>query len=52
VCDAAPNFMGDKDCDHMSISLLNEVALAISKNMLKTGGNLLMKTLQGTLENE
>jgi 23S rRNA U2552 (ribose-2'-O)-methylase RlmE/FtsJ len=45
LCDAAPNFMGDKDCDHMAISVLNEVALVISKNMLKTGGNLLMKTL-------
>ena len=47
----APNFVGDRDTDHMNISVLNSVALRLSFNSLKTGGTLLMKTLNGALEN-
>ena len=50
ISDMAPNFVGDRDTDHMNISALNSVALKLSFNNLKTGGTLLMKTLNGALE--
>ena len=52
LSDMAPNFMGDKDMDHMAISALNSLAFKISLNNLKIGGSVVMKTLQGTLENK
>lgn len=52
ISDMAPNFMGDKDMDHMAISALNSLAFKISLNNLKIGGSVVMKTLQGTLENK
>ena len=52
ISDMAPNFMGDKDMDHMAISALNSLAFKIALNNLKIGGSVVMKTLQGTLENK
>ncbi len=48
----APNFSGDKDTDHMGISVLNAIALKVCSHSLRTGGTLLMKTLHGALEGE
>jgi 23S rRNA U2552 (ribose-2'-O)-methylase RlmE/FtsJ len=45
ICDAAPNFMGDLDVDHICIAELNQMTMMIAENILKTGGTLIMKTL-------
>ena len=37
--------MGDKDYDHIAITELNNASLFIAKNLLKIGGNIVMKTL-------
>ena len=50
LSDMAPNFSGDKDVDHMAISVLNALVLKIAMHNLKVGGSLLMKTLQGSAE--
>ena len=50
LCDASPEFTGDKDCDHMAISVLNASSLLIARNSLKIGGNIVMKALYGNLE--
>lgn len=52
LSDMAPNFEGDKDLDHMSISVLNHLAIRLCFNNLKIGGTVLMKTLQGSLEGD
>lgn len=36
----------------MGITVLNSGALNVADNLLKIGGTLVMKTLQGTLEHE
>jgi hypothetical protein len=41
---------GDTDCDQMSISVLNVSTMVIANNSLKIGGNIVMKSLKGTLE--
>ncbi|KRX04341.1 hypothetical protein PPERSA_03581 [Pseudocohnilembus persalinus] len=52
MSDMAPNFSGDLDLDHHNITQLNNICLSISKQNLKPGGTLLMKTLQGHHEQE
>lgn len=51
MSDMAPNFEGDKDTDHMGISVLNALTLKVCFNNLRTGGTVIMKTLHGTMEN-
>lgn len=46
----APNFSGDLDIDHSNISDLNILCLFICDKHLKIGGNVLMKTLNGSFE--
>lgn len=48
----APNFVGDKDIDHMNITVLNGITLKVCFHSLRTGGSVLMKSLNGTLENK
>jgi len=48
----APNFVGDKDMDHMNITVLNAITLKVCFHSLRTGGSLLMKSLNGTMENK
>lgn len=50
MSDMAPNFSGDKDTDHIEIAHLNSIAFKICTHSLRTGGTLLMKTLQGAME--
>lgn len=50
LSDMAPNFSGDQDFDHMGIAVLNHIAFRMCFNNLKIGGSLVMKTLQGALE--
>ena len=52
LSDIAPNFEGDKDCDHMAIAMLNHMAFRLCFNNLKIGGTVLMKTLQGSFEGQ
>lgn len=47
LSDMAPNFMGDKDIDHLQITKLNFLALSVAMDNLRFGGSLLMKTLMG-----
>lgn len=51
MSDMAPNFEGDKDTDHMAISVLNALTLKVCFTNLRTGGTVIMKTLHGTMEN-
>lgn len=48
----APNFSGDKDVDHVGIAVLNKMTMKVCSHSLRTGGTLLMKSLNGTLENQ
>ena len=50
VCDVSPHFMGDLDTDHQSIVEMNLQVLNVSEKILATGGNLIIKTLNGTDE--
>jgi len=52
LSDMAPNFVGDKDIDHMNITVLNGITLKVCFHSLRTGGSVLMKSLNGTLENK
>lgn len=52
LSDMAPNFEGDTDLDHIGIASLNHIVFRMCFNNLKIGGNVLMKTLQGSLEND
>jgi len=48
VCDAAPKLSGHKSYDQARIIELNEQALAFACNVLKHGGNFVVKSFQGT----
>lgn len=48
VCDAAPKLSGHKSYDQARIIELNEQALAFACNILKQGGNFIIKSFQGT----
>ena len=48
VCDAAPKISGHKSYDHARIIELNEQALKFAGNVLKQGGNFVVKSFQGT----
>ena len=48
VCDAAPKLSGHKSYDQARIIELNEQALKFACNVLKPGGNFVVKSFQGT----
>ena len=48
VCDAAPKLSGHKSYDQARIIELNEQALGFAINVLKQGGNFVVKSFQGT----
>ena len=48
VCDAAPHLSGAKAYDQARVMALNEAALNFSATLLKQGGNLVMKSFQGS----
>jgi 23S rRNA (uridine2552-2'-O)-methyltransferase len=48
VCDAAPKISGHKSYDQARIIELNEQALKFAGNVLKQGGNFVVKSFQGT----
>lgn len=48
VCDAAPHLSGAKDYDQARVMALNEDALNFAATLLKQGGNLVMKSFQGS----
>ncbi|TFG90063.1 MAG: RlmE family RNA methyltransferase [Candidatus Atribacteria bacterium] len=48
VCDAAPRLSGHKSYDQARIIELNEQALKCACNVLKQGGNFVVKSFQGT----
>ena len=52
VCDASPHLSGAKAYDQARITALNEDALNFAATLLKQGGNLVMKSFQGTDFNE
>lgn len=52
VCDAAPNLSGAKSYDQARIMALNEEALNFACTVLKQGGNMVMKSFQGSDFNE
>jgi 23S rRNA (uridine2552-2'-O)-methyltransferase len=48
LCDAAPKLSGHRSYDQARIIELNEQALAFACHVLKPGGNLAIKSFQGT----
>ena len=48
ICDAAPHLSGAKSYDQARIMALNEDSLNFASNLLKQGGNFVMKSFQGT----
>ena len=48
LCDAAPRLSGHKSYDQARIIELNEQALQFAGNVLKQGGNFVVKSFQGT----
>ncbi len=52
VCDAAPHLSGAKAYDQARVMALNEAALEFAASHLKQGGNLVMKSFQGSDFNE
>ena len=51
ISDMAPKLSGVSSVDHARAIELGERALEISKSMLKSGGNLVVKTFQGDMLN-
>lgn len=49
ICDAAPNLTGSWELDHGRSIALSESALAIAKQLLKPGGNFVVKVFQGDM---
>lgn len=47
ICDAAPNLSGAWDVDHTRSIELARSALKVARNVLKPGGNFLVKVFQG-----
>ncbi|MFQ5800527.1 MAG: SAM-dependent methyltransferase [Candidatus Hydrothermarchaeales archaeon] len=52
ICDASPDISGVWDVDHFNSVELARHALRISKEVLKEGGNFLVKVFQGSMVNE
>ncbi|MDO9522235.1 MAG: RlmE family RNA methyltransferase [Methanocorpusculum sp.] len=52
VCDASPNLSGAKAYDQARVMALNEEALNLASTLLKQGGNLVMKSFQGSEFND
>lgn len=52
VCDAAPHLSGAKSYDQARIMALNEESLNFATNLLKQGGNFVLKSFQGVEFNE
>lgn len=52
LCDAAPQFAGNKSYDQARAIGLNEGALHFSCRILKPGGNLIIKSFQGEMFQE
>jgi 23S rRNA (uridine2552-2'-O)-methyltransferase len=52
VCDASPDISGVWDIDHFNSIELARHALGIATNILKEGGNFLVKVFQGSLTKE
>jgi 23S rRNA (uridine2552-2'-O)-methyltransferase len=52
VCDASPHLSGAKSYDQARVMGLNEEALNFASTLLKQGGNLVMKSFQGSDFNE
>ena len=51
VCsDAVPDFVGDRFIDHMQAVNLNKMIVEFCKSVLRPGGSLLMKIIQGPSE--
>jgi len=48
ICDAAPHLSGSKCFDQVCVMALNEEALNFAVTLLKQGGNMVMKSFQGT----
>ena len=48
VCDASPHLSGAKAYDQARVMGLNEEALNFASTLLKQGGNLVMKSFQGS----
>ncbi len=47
VCDASPHLSGQKSYDQARAIALNEDALAFASGILKSGGNMILKSFQG-----
>ncbi len=47
VCDASPKLSGQRSFDQARSIELNEMALRVARQLLKQGGNMIMKSFQG-----
>ncbi len=47
VCDASPKLSGQRSFDQARSIELNEMALRVARQVLKQGGNMIMKSFQG-----
>lgn len=47
VCDASPKLSGQRSFDQARSIELNEMALGVARQLLKQGGNMIMKSFQG-----
>ncbi len=47
VCDASPKLSGQRSFDQVRSIELNELALGVARQLLKQGGNMIMKSFQG-----
>ncbi|HOW04364.1 RlmE family RNA methyltransferase [Methanospirillum hungatei] len=47
VCDASPKLSGQRSFDQARAIELNEMALGVARQLLKQGGNMIMKSFQG-----
>jgi 23S rRNA (uridine2552-2'-O)-methyltransferase len=52
VSDAVPDFIGDRFVDHIRAATLNKEIIDFCYMVLKPGGNLLMKIIQGPADKE
>ncbi len=53
ICsDMCPEFVGEKFYDHVNTFQLNTMVINFSFKMLKRNGILLLKTFDGTMQNE
>ena len=47
VCDASPKLSGQRSFDQARAIELNDTALSVARQLLKPGGNMIMKSFQG-----